>query len=97
MLRLIKIEIKKWRKKEPIRMDIIHSENATKKTKIAKCDRCKAKLSVMAYTCRCEKKYCITHLPAIEHACTFNYRGQANKVLATQLDNSGLANKLEKI
>lgn len=65
--------------------------------RVSKCDRCKAKLSVMAYTCRCEKKYCITHLPAVEHACTFNYRGQANKVLATQLDNSGLANKLEKL
>jgi len=72
-------------------------DSKQEKTRTAKCDRCKVKLSVMAYRCRCEKQYCITHLPAIEHACTFNYRGQANKVLATQLDNSGLASKLEKL
>ena len=72
-------------------------DSKQEKTRTAKCDRCKAKLNVMAYRCRCEKQYCITHLPALEHACTFNYRGQANKVLATQLDNSGLASKLEKI
>ena len=73
------------------------SDSNPEKKKVSKCDRCKERLNVMAYTCRCEKQYCIMHLPAIEHACTFNYRGQANKVLATQLDNSGLASKLEKI
>lgn len=70
---------------------------STEKKKAPKCEVCKAKLIVMAYTCRCEKQYCITHLPALEHACPFNYKGHANKVLADQLDNSGLASKLEKI
>ena len=67
------------------------------KKKTAKCEVCKAKLIVMAYTCRCEKQYCITHLPAVEHACTFNYKGHATKVLSVLLDNSGLANKINRI
>ena len=72
-------------------------ENNAEKKKAPKCEVCKAKLNVMAYTCRCEKQYCITHLPAMEHACTFNYKGHATKVLSVLLDNSGLANKIEKI
>lgn len=67
------------------------------KKKTPKCEICKAKLIVMAYACRCEKQYCITHLPAVEHACTFNYKGHANKALSVLLDNSGLANKIERI
>jgi len=67
------------------------------KKKTVKCEMCKAKLIIMAYTCRCEKQYCIIHLPAVEHACTFNYKGHANKVLSIQLDNSGLASKIDKL
>jgi len=78
-------------------MDSTANKVIEKKTKTAKCEVCRAKLTVMAYTCRCEKQYCITHLPAMEHACPFNYKGQANKELKTQLDVTGLVHKIEKI
>jgi hypothetical protein len=73
------------------------TQSTQEKRKTVKCDVCKTKLIVMAYTCRCEKQYCITHLPAVEHACPFNYKGHASKVLSVLLDNSGLANKIDKI
>ena len=75
----------------------MNSTTDTKKKKVAKCDLCRAKLIIMAYTCRCEKQYCITHLPAVEHACTFNYKVQANKELKEQLDTTGLVVKVDKI
>jgi len=73
------------------------TEKTGKKTKTAKCEVCRTKLIIMAYTCRCEKQYCISHLPAVEHACPFNYKGYANKELKAQLDTTGLVHKIDKI
>jgi len=65
-------------------------------TKKVKCEVCKARLA-MAYTCKCEKQFCVNHLQATEHACTYNYRVSGREQLQKQLDTSGLAVKLEKI
>jgi len=66
-------------------------------TKKVKCASCKVRLAAMAYSCKCEKQFCINHLPAAEHACTYNYRTDSRDQLRKQLDTSGLAVKLEKI
>lgn len=34
-----------------------------------RCNNCKKKLGLMAYTCKCEKLFCIKHLHPEEHAC----------------------------
>jgi hypothetical protein len=66
-------------------------------TKKVKCTVCKVSLATLAYSCKCEKQFCINHLPAAEHTCTYNYRVDSRDQLRKQLDTSGLAVKLEKI
>ena len=57
---------------------------------------CRAKLQLV-YTCKCEKTFCINHVQALDHACTFDYRADGLAQLSKQLDVSGLAVKLERI
>ena len=63
--------------------------------KKVKCGTCKAKGILLA--CKCGASFCVNHLTATEHGCTFNYRESANTVLSRQLDNTGLGVKIEKI
>jgi hypothetical protein len=65
------------------------------KEKKVKCGCCKAKLGGVALTCKCGRVFCVNHLG--DHGCTFDHRAAANTVLTRQLDNKGLAIKLEKI
>ena len=65
--------------------------------KKTRCGQCRVRLTVQAYSCKCAKEFCINHLPASEHACTYNYRIEGRQQLTKQLDTSGLAVKLEKI
>ena len=65
--------------------------------KSKKCGVCKTSLAVLAYTCKCEKHFCINHLPAAEHTCTFNYRTDGLAQLSKQLDVSGLTSKIVRI
>jgi len=65
--------------------------------RIIRCESCKVRLNVMAYTCRCEKKFCLKHLPSTEHACAFNYRRSTATLLQQQLNVDGLAVKVDKI
>jgi len=69
----------------------------TKKTKTKRCGVCKISLAILSYSCKCEKQFCINHLPAVEHACSFNYRDMSQAQLSKQLDVSGLAPKILKI
>lgn len=62
-----------------------------------RCAQCNISLAIISYSCKCEKKFCINHLPASEHTCTYNYKGTGQESLRKQLDTSGLAVKLEKI
>ena len=62
-----------------------------------RCAKCKTHLTVLAYACKCEKEFCVNHLSAIEHDCSFNYRFQGHNQLSKQLDVSGLIQKIEKI
>ena len=69
----------------------------TKKSRTKRCFVCKASLAILAYSCKCEKQFCINHLPAVEHACSFNYRDNNQIQLSRQLDVSGLTQKIMKI
>jgi len=69
----------------------------TKKPRTKRCAICKTSLAILAYSCKCEKQFCINHLPAIEHACMFNYRDNSQVQLSRQLDVSGLTQKIMKI
>jgi hypothetical protein len=62
-----------------------------------RCAICRAHLALIAYACKCEKEFCVNHLSAAEHDCSFNYRVQSHTQLSKQLDISGLVQKIEKI
>jgi len=66
------------------------------KKKSSRCATCRTKLQVI-YTCKCEKAFCVNHIQALDHTCTFNYRADGLAQLTKQLDVSGLTVKLEKI
>jgi hypothetical protein len=78
---------------DPLVLDSRNS--AQSKEKKVKCGCCKAKLGGVALTCKCGRVFCVNHLG--DHGCTFDHRAAANTVLTRQLDNKGLAIKLEKI
>ena len=62
-----------------------------------RCEKCNKKL-IMEYKCKCEKLFCITHLHAEEHSCTFNYKQQYQELLKKQIEDIGpLSIKVEKI
>ncbi len=51
----------------------------------------------MEYKCKCGKLFCITHLHAEEHNCTFNYKEEGKEILKKRNDAGQLSVKLEKI
>jgi hypothetical protein len=64
---------------------------------MARCEHCKKKLGVIEYKCKCGKLFCITHLHAEEHNCTFDYQKEGKDLLKKQNDVGELSVKLEKI
>ena len=77
------------------------SSSQVMKSKQAKqCNRCACcnkKLGLIEYTCKCEKRYCISHLQPQEHGCTFDYRKEASKEIQKIMDSEARASKLERI
>lgn len=70
---------------------------SVEKEKKKRCDQCKKKLGIMEYTCKCNKLFCISHLPAQEHSCTFNYKAEAEILLTKHLNSEPRASSFEKI
>lgn len=64
---------------------------------MTRCEQCSKKLGVLEYKCKCGKLFCITHLHAEEHGCTFNYREEAQSILKKQNEVGALSVKIEKI
>ena len=62
-----------------------------------RCDTCKKKLGIMEYTCKCGKVFCITHLQAEEHECTYDYRTEKQAQLKQQLETGLLTTKVVPI
>jgi predicted nucleic acid binding AN1-type Zn finger protein len=75
----------------------MNPEPKVEKTRYTRCSQCNKKLGLMEYTCKCEKRFCISHLQPQEHACTFNYKAEADVVLTKYLESETRAPKLEKI
>lgn len=51
----------------------------------------------MEFTCKCEKKFCITHLQPQEHSCTFDYKAQERKVIQAIMDSEPRGDSFERI
>lgn len=64
---------------------------------MTRCDQCRKKLGIQEYKCKCEKIFCISHLHAEAHNCTFDYHKEAKELLKRQLEIGPLKEKLEKI
>ena len=75
----------------------LNPETEKEKKQCTRCNQCKKKLGIMEYKCKCEKLFCISHLQPQEHACTFNYKAEADVALTKYLESETHAPKLEKI
>ena len=64
---------------------------------MARCEECKKKLGIYDYKCKCGKLFCISHLHAQAHNCTFDYKAEAQIKLKKQMDIGPLRYKLEQI
>jgi hypothetical protein len=64
---------------------------------MTRCEHCKKKLGVMEYKCKCGKTFCITHLHAESHKCTYDYQAEAKQILKKQIEIGPLSEKLVKI
>jgi hypothetical protein len=64
---------------------------------MSRCSHCNKKLGLFEYKCKCEKLYCITHLHAEEHNCTYDYKTEGQSQLKKLNDIGPLSFKLEKI
>jgi len=58
---------------------------ATKKNKKGRCalGKCKKKITLMGFSCRCGLRFCLNHLPAEVHQCTFDYQAEQQSQLST--------------
>lgn len=63
----------------------------------SKCEQCNKKLGIYAYKCKCGKLFCITHLHAEEHTCSYDYKIGGQSQLKKLNDPGPLSSKLEKI
>jgi hypothetical protein len=63
---------------------------------MSRCTHCKKKLGISEYKCKCEKLFCITHLHAESHNCTYDYKQEAQELLKKQLEIGPLVSKIER-
>jgi hypothetical protein len=61
-----------------------------------RCEHCKKKLGICEYKCKCGKLFCITHLHAEEHNCTYNYKQEGQELLKKQMEIGPLISKVER-
>ena len=55
--------------------------DTTKKTKKPRCTICNKKLGLMVFKCKCDTRFCITHLHPEEHSCAFDYKAYERTIL----------------
>ena len=68
------------------------------KTSSPRCDHCNKKIGLLGQKCKCERVFCISHLHAEEHSCTFDYRAEAKENLKRSADKlANLCVKLDKV
>ncbi len=61
----------------------------------SRCSFCNKKLGLMEYTCKCDKKFCISHLQPEIHTCTYNYKSEGIALLKKQIEIGSLKDKLD--
>ena len=64
---------------------------------MSRCEHCKKKLGVYEHKCKCGKLFCITHLHAEIHTCTYDYKSEGQAQLKKIIDVGPLSVKIEKI
>ena len=63
---------------------------------MSRCELCKKKLGVQEFKCKCGKIFCISHLHAESHNCTFDYRQEGQELLKKTVIGS-MDVKIQKI
>jgi predicted nucleic acid binding AN1-type Zn finger protein len=76
---------------------VIQVKQATQSKQSNRCSQCNKKLGIMEYICKCEKRFCISHLQPQEHGCTFDYRKEASKEIQKIMDSEPRACSFERI
>lgn len=66
------------------------------KQKKPRCPVCNKKLGLMVFTCKCDIRFCITHMQPESHNCTYDHKGIQREELKKQLPQV-IANKVIKI
>lgn len=61
-----------------------------------RCGSCRKKLMLTDLTCRCKARFCSAHRAPEEHACTHDFRADANSILKKQLERV-VADKVERL
>ncbi|KAJ6220317.1 hypothetical protein RDWZM_006129 [Blomia tropicalis] len=73
----VSISTEKTRNAESMKMKKIIEEKITKKTRKPpkpRCAICPQSIAVIAFDCRCGRRFCIKHQLANTHQCNFDYR-----------------------
>ena len=77
--------------------DIISLEPAAAQAKPSnRCGACRKKLTLTDLACRCKARFCSAHRAPEEHACTHDFKADANAILKQQLERV-VAEKVERM
>jgi len=66
-------------------------EKKTEKPKKSRCYQCNKKLSMMSFTCKCDKMFCIAHQIPHNHKCSYNHKQE--KMIQIQNNNPKMNHK----
>jgi hypothetical protein len=61
-----------------------------------RCGACRKKLLLTDLECRCKHRFCAAHRAPEEHACTHDFKADANAILKQQLERV-VAEKVERM
>lgn len=61
------------------------NEKGSTNPKPTRCKTCNKKVGLTGFKCRCGGIYCAIHRYEKEHACSYDYAGESNKQLETNL------------
>ena len=64
---------------------------------INRCDFCKKKVGIMGLHCKCNKLFCVSHLQAEIHNCTYDYKKEGQDNLKKIMEIGSLNQKIERI
>ena len=61
-----------------------------------RCGACRKKLTLTDLACRCKARFCSAHRAPEEHACTHDFKADANAILKQQMERV-VADKVERL